>query len=266
MRSRYLFAALKNQLDPPQTVALTLAVRNMIKPDERGVVGLCPSDVALPWTSGCRGGLALAAQNCGWTAPYALTGELTVRDLQVFSVSYCILGHSERRLYLGETEDMIVNRLSAVLSASIIPILCVGETLDQKRSGATAPVIGAQLTSLHKAFKAAAIAPDPAKLIIAYEPMWAISTAGSNLKAKPSDAVSVHDAIRGMLDDLFGAPFGAETSVIFGGGINARNAASFLCRPQIDGALVGGGMQTATGFKGVLDAFYRHDGGSAPER
>jgi triosephosphate isomerase len=159
---------------------------------------------------------------------------------------------------------MIVNRLSAVLAASIIPILCVGETLDQKRSGATATVIRAQLTSLHKALKAGAIAPDPAKVIIAYEPMWAISTAGSTLKAKPRDAVSVHDAIRGMLDDLFGSPFGAETSIIFGGGIDARNATSFLCQPQIDGALVGGGMRTPSGFKGVLDAFHGAEGSAHP--
>lgn len=256
MRSRYLFAALKNQLDPLQTVALALAVRDLIKSRERGLVGLCPSDVALAWTSSCRGELALAAQNCGWTAPYALTGELTVRDLQVFSVPYCIVGHSERRLHLGESEDMIVNRLSAVLAASIIPILCVGETLDQKRSDATVDVVRAQLTSLHKALKVSAIAPDPAKVIVAYEPMWAISTAGSNLKAKPRDAVSIHDAIRGVLDELFGSRFGAATSIIFGGSIDSRNAAAFLCRPEIDGALVGAGMQTASGFKGVLDAFY----------
>ena len=260
MRSRYLFAALKNQLDPLQTVALTLAVRDLIKSREHGLVGLCPSDVAFAWTSNCRGELALVAQNCGWTAPYALTGELTVRDLQVFSAPYCIIGHSERRLHLGESEDMIVKRLSAVVAASIVPILCVGETLDQKRSAATVDVIRAQLAPLHKAFKSSAIAPDPAKVIVAYEPMWAISTAGSNLKAKPSDAASIHDAIRGVLDELFGFRFGAATSVIFGGSIDSRNAAAFLGRPQIDGALVGAGMQTASGFKGVLDAFYRSGG------
>jgi triosephosphate isomerase len=256
MRSRYLFAALKNQLDPPQTVALTLAVRDLIKPRERGVVGLCPSDIALAWTSSCRGGLALAAQNCGWTAPYALTGEITVRDLEVFSAPYCIIGHSERRLHLGESEDIIVHRLSALLAASIVPILCVGETLDQKRGGETVNVITAQLASLHEAFKVNAIAPDPAKVIVAYEPMWAISTAGSNLSATPSDAASIHDAIRGVLDELFGSRFGDATSIIFGGGIDFRNAAAFLSRPEIDGALVGAGMQTASGFKGVLDAFY----------
>jgi triosephosphate isomerase len=260
MRTRYLFAALKNRLDPRQTRDLTLEVRHLVRTRGDGVVGLSPSAAALAWVSGCRGGLALAAQNCGWTAPYALTGELTARDLAVFSVPYCIVGHSERRLHLGETEAMIISRLSALIAASITPILCVGETLDQRRSDATVEVIRAQMQSLLAAFQASGVAPDPAKMIIAYEPMWAISTSGSNLTAKPGDATAVHDAIRGVLDELFGSQFGAATSIIFGGSVDSANAAAFLGRPEIDGALVGSGMQTTPGFVGVLDAFYSADG------
>ena len=86
--------------------------------------------------------------------------------------------------------------------------------------------------------------------------MWAISTSGSNRTAEPRDAVTAHEAVRQLLDELFGPPFGASTSVIFGGGLATHNAASFLSQPGIDGALVGGGMQTAPGFLGVLAAFY----------
>jgi triosephosphate isomerase len=260
MRARYLFAALKNRLDPQQTVALALAVRAAIRPGDPAVVGLCPSAAALAWTGGCRGELVLAAQSCGWNATYALTGQLTVRDLEVFSVPYCIVGHSEQRLYLGETEAMIVHRLSALLSSSIIPILCVGETLDQRRSGAAVEAIRTQLESLRSAFQGIAIGPNPAKVIVAYEPMWAISTSGSNLKAEPSDAVKIHGAIRNVLDELFGSEFGAATSVIFGGSIDPGNAGAYLGQSEIDGALVGAGMQTAPGFLGVLDAFYTAGG------
>lgn len=256
MRTRYLFAALKNRLDPQQTVALTLAVRASVRPDPCAVVGLSPSFAALAWASGCRGALALAAQNCGWSASYSLTGESSLGDLQAFSVGFCIVGHSERRLHLGETEPMIVNRLAALLAGSIIPILCVGETLDERRSDTAVAVIRAQLMSLREAFRASGIAPDPARIIVAYEPVWAISTSGSNLKAEPGDVVRIHGAIRTVLDEMFGSEFGAATSIIFGGSIDAGHAAIYLGQSAIDGALVGTGMQTASGFLGVLDAFY----------
>ena len=112
MRRRYLFAALKNQLDPQQTLALALAVRDRLQPKSVAVVGLCPSAAALAWVSGSRGGLVLAGQNCGWPESYPLTGEVTVEDLPVFSVEYSLVGHSERRLHLGETEAIVVRRLS----------------------------------------------------------------------------------------------------------------------------------------------------------
>jgi triosephosphate isomerase len=166
-RRRYLFAALKNQLDPEQTLALTLAVRDGLQPKSVAVVGLCPSAAALAWVSGSRGGLALAAQNCGWSASYALTGELSARDLAVFSVSYCLVGHSERRLHLGETEAIIVSRLSALFAAQITPILCIGETLAQRRAETTNTVLRSQLHSLREAFRDSGVAPDPARLIVA---------------------------------------------------------------------------------------------------
>jgi triosephosphate isomerase len=260
MRRRFLFAALKNQLDPQQTLALALAVRDRLQPKPVAVVGLCPSAAALAWVSGSRGGLAIAGQNCGWSASYALTGEVTVEDLSVFSVQYCLVGHSERRQHLGETEAIVVRRLSALLAAGLTPILCVEETLQQRRDETTPAVLRTQLGALREAFRKSAIAPDPTKVIVAYEPMWAISTSGSDRTAEPRDAVTSYKAIRPLLDELFGPLFGASTSVIFGGGVDTDNAASFLSQPEVDGALVGSGMQTAAGFLGVLEAFYAAGG------
>jgi len=255
-RRRYLFATFKNRLDPREAVDLTLKVRGLIEPRNGSVVGLCPSALAIPWVNGCKGGLALAAQSCGWTTSYSLTGELSVRDLDVFSVRYCLVGHSERRTYLGETEEIIQRRLEALLSASIVPIICVGESLDERRAGKSVDVIVRQLATLGEAFAACALKPDPFRAIIAYEPMWAISTAGSHLTLTPADAAKSHEAIRQSLDALFGLSFGDATSILFGGSVNAADAESFFDHPAIDGGLVGTGMQTAAGFTDVLAAFY----------
>ncbi len=255
-RRRYLFAALKNQLDPEQTLALTLAVRHAVRAGSADRVGLCPSAAALAWVSGVRGDLELAAQSCGWPASYALTGETSVRDLAVFSVAYCLVGHSERRLRLGETEAVVVARMAALLTAGIHPILCVGETLAQRRADATRAVLKRQLASARDAFQAAGVAPDPARMTVAYEPMWAISTSGSHLEARPRDAADAHAAIRDLLDETFAPSFGAATSVIFGGGLDPANARSFLSQPGVDGALVGSGMHAAPDFLSLVDAFY----------
>lgn len=256
MRRRYLFATLKNRLDPQETVDLMLKVRGLVEPDRVGVIGLCPSSISMPWANSCKGALALAAQDCGWTGSHSLTGEITVQDLQLFSVSHCIVGHSERRVYLAETEEIIQRRLEALLTGAIIPILCVGETLDQRRAGLGTEAVKAQLTSLRQAFCSCGIAPDAEKVIVAYEPMWAISTAGSELSLKPEEAAASHGLVRSSLDELFGKGIGAATSIIFGGSVNSGNAAAFFGHPTIDGGLVGAGMQTAAGFAGVLKAFY----------
>ena len=145
MRARYLFATFKKALSPQESVNLTLAVRDLVQPAGRGTVGICPSAAALAWTGACKGGLALAAQTCGWTASYiySLTGELCVKDIAAFSIRHCIVGHSERRQHLGETEAVIQLRLSALLSADIVPILCLGETLTQRQDQSTVDVLGA---------------------------------------------------------------------------------------------------------------------------
>ena len=256
MRRRYLFATLKNRLDPQETVDLTLKVRGLVEPDHQGVVGFCPSSIAIPWASSCRGALVLGAQSCGWTSSYSLTGEIAVRDLLVFSIAHCIVGHSERRNYLGETEETIQRRLEALLSGSITPILCVGETLDQRRAGSSTQAVKAQLSSLKAAFSSCGIAPDAGSVIVAYEPPWAIGTAGSDLALKPTQAAEAHDLVRRSLDELFGDGFGDATSIIFGGSVNSSNASAFFAHPAIDGGLVGTGMQTANGFADVLKAFY----------
>jgi triosephosphate isomerase len=124
-RIRCLFATLKNRID---TVDLTLAVRGLVRPSDNHVIGICVSAAALSWASACRRSLAAAAQNCGWPASYALTGETSIADLQLFGVEHCIVGHSEPKLHLQVSEETIQRRLSALLAAVTTPILCFGET------------------------------------------------------------------------------------------------------------------------------------------
>ena len=254
-RTRYLFAALKNQLDPLETVSLILNVRQALRPQDKRVVGLCPSAASLAWAGAVRDGLVMVAQNCGWRAPYALTGELTVDDLKVFSVDFCLVGHSERRLHLGETEAIIAQRLAALLRGGVKPVLCVGETLAQKRDGQGLAAIQVQLKSLQWAFQTSQVTCDPARVIIAYEPMWAISTAHSPQIAQPQYVNTVHASIRAMLDNLFAAGFGASTSLLYGGGVDAQTAKSFFDAPEVDGALVGAAMHTPLGFLDLLNRF-----------
>jgi triosephosphate isomerase len=255
-RIRYLFATLKNRVDPADSVDLTSQVRGLVRPGNDRVVGICPSAAALSWVSACRGSLAVVGQNCGWPASYALTGETSIAELQLFGVEHCIVGHSERRFHLQESEDIVQRRMSALFAAAITPILCVGETRAQRQDHATAKVVAAQLRSLPAAFKMSKVEPHPRRFIVAYEPTWAISTSGFAGKVAPNDIVSAHREIREALDQMFGSGFGDATSLIFGGSLNAKTAGPFFRCVGVDGGLVGSGMQTSQGFAGVLKAFY----------
>jgi triosephosphate isomerase len=256
MTQRHLFATLKNRIKPSHTVDLVLAVRGSVQPERSEVVGVCPSSVSLTSVTACKGDLVIAAQNCGWVASYSLTGEISPADLGEYSIRYCIVGHSERRVYLNETESTIEQRLASLLAASITPILCVGESLEERQQNLTGQVLALQLQTLRRAFDRAGVVPRHSSAIIAYEPMWAISTAGSSQTLAPSDAKAAHQTVRQLLNDTLAPSMGDQMSVIFGGSVNEDNAKSFFAIPGVDGGLVGSGMQSEAGFLAVLRDFY----------
>lgn len=191
--------------------------------------------------------VALAAQDVHWEPKGAFTGEVSVPLLEDVGCSYVILGHSERRQYFGETDATVNRKLKAVLGAHPAAIVCVGESLAERDAGQAVSRVDAQVRA-----GLAEIAPaQMARVVVAYEPIWAI---GTGRTASPADAQEVHAAIRSTLTELFGANVAAQTRILYGGSVNEANADSLLSQPDIDGALVGGASLSAEKFLAIVGA------------
>ncbi|MEO5927257.1 MAG: triose-phosphate isomerase [Patescibacteria group bacterium] len=183
---------------------------------------------------------ALAAQDVFWQEEGAFTGEIAPGMLTEFGTAYCLVGHSERRMHLGETDEMVAKKAAAVQKAGISPVVCVGETDAQYKKGETNKVIRAMVQASLAGVKADGRAP----LVIAYEPVWAI---GSGRPCSPQDAKEVHDVIRSVLKKKFGSA-SDEIRVIYGGSVDVRNVSEYLTTTGIEGALVGGASLDPRGF------------------
>jgi triosephosphate isomerase len=193
------------------------------------------------------GGLAVGAQDCAIEPGQgALTGEVSAEQLCDAGCRYVLVGHSERRLVIGDTGEQIVRKFYAAQSAGLVPLLCVGETLEQRESGRTLEVVAGQIGSIVEALGVSVFA----KAVIAYEPVWAI---GSGLTASPQQAQEVHAAIRaGLRGQDSGVAQGVR--IVYGGSVKAANAAELFGMPDIDGGLVGGASLNADEFGAICRA------------
>ncbi|MEJ2803865.1 triose-phosphate isomerase [Comamonadaceae bacterium PP-2] len=187
-----------------------------------------------------QSGVALGAQDVSAQASGAYTGEVSAAMLQDFGVQYVIVGHSERRQYHGETDAVVAAKARAALDAGIVPIVCVGETLEQREAGETASVVGGQLAAV-----LAVLGADAARAVVAYEPVWAI---GTGRTASPEQAQEVHASLRAQLVDA-GAQ---DVPLLYGGSMNAANAASLLAQPDVNGGLIGGASLKAADFLKII--------------
>ena len=194
--------------------------------------------------------IGLAAQNTHWEDSGAWTGELSPTLLVDAGCGYCILGHSERRQFFGETDEGVRKKVGALLVHKVVPILCVGETLEQREAGNTLDVVLGQIDAATEGYDAVALAP----LVVAYEPIWAI---GTGRTAKAEDAQEVHAAIRSRLADLKGRSWADSVRILYGGSVKPSNADELLAQPDVDGALVGGASLTAENFIPIIDAGVR---------
>ena len=177
--------------------------------------------------------MKLGAQNCHWEDQGAYTGEVSPQMLAKLNVSYVIIGHSERRQLFGETDESVNKKLQAVVKHGMTPIVCVGETLEEREAGATAERVTSQTRGAFAAVKGS----DAGSCVVAYEPIWAIGT-GRN--ATPADANDTIGVIRGALRDLYCAPTADGMRIQYGGSVKSGNAGELMAMPEIDGALVGG--------------------------
>jgi triosephosphate isomerase len=189
--------------------------------------------------------IRLAAQNVHWAPKGAYTGEISVTMLREAGCTHVIIGHSERRQYFGETNETVNQRLHAALGAGLIPIACVGETLEEREAGATAPIIERQVSSALRGVGADRIVG----CVIAYEPVWAI---GTGRTASPEQAEEVHGAIRQQLASLYSEAVAARVRILYGGSVKASNVDALMMEPDIDGALVGGASLDATEFTRIV--------------
>lgn len=175
---------------------------------------------------------ALAAQDAFWQEEGAFTGEVSPSMLAEFGTGYCLVGHSERRTYLAETDEMIAKKAHALQKAGISPVICVGETEAQRKKGEALKTVRAQVQAAFAGMKGDGRAP----AVIAYEPLWAI---GSGKACSPLEAKEMHDAIRVVLKKKFPTTFEA-IRIIYGGSVDTRNIAEYMTTTGIDGVLVGG--------------------------
>lgn len=192
-------------------------------------------------------GVGLGAQNMHWEASGAFTGEVAPKMVAEFC-QYVILGHSERRAYFGETDEMVNKKVKAALAVGLTPIMCVGETLDENEAGQTADVVSWQVKG-----GLDGLTPEEAvKIVVAYEPVWAI---GTGRAATSQQAQDVHaNVVRKSLADLFGKDAAEAIRIQYGGSVNAKNAAELFGMPDIDGALVGGASLKAADFIAIVKA------------
>lgn len=212
-------------------------------------VVLCPPYTALSAAAeALRGsGIFLSAQNMYWEEQGAFTGEISPLMLREIGCKYVILGHSERRQYFGETDEAVNKKVKAALKHGLIPIVCVGETLEEREAGITEKVISTQV-------KGALTGLDPAQtagLVVAYEPVWAI---GTGRTASDDDAQKVNAFIRGLLVEIAGSEAAEKVRIQYGGSVKPENAAGLMAKPDIDGALVGGASLKPDSFAGIIKA------------
>ena len=212
-------------------------------------VALCPPSVYLAAVGETLAGSAvgLGGQNLYAAGDGAFTGEVNAQMLCDVGCHYVILGHSERRTLMGETDEQVSEKLAAALADNLIPIVCVGETLDQREAGETESVVGTQIRGSLKGLDDAR-APG---VVIAYEPVWAI---GTGKTASPEQAEEVHAFIRGLLGELFSPEISEQVRIQYGGSVKPGNAKELLGQPNIDGALVGGASLKVDDFVAIIEA------------
>jgi triosephosphate isomerase (TIM) len=223
--------------------ALATAVRDGLKRPRGVEVVLCPPFTALAAVADILGSgpIRLGAQSCHWEASGAYTGEISPIMLADVGCRYVLVGHSERRREMGETDEQINRKVRSALAHGLTPVLCVGETADERRQGLTFTTVEGQLRAGLAGMTGDAIV----KAVLAYEPMWAI---GTGVNATPAQAAEVHGYLRGLLSELTSKEASQTIRILYGGSVKPENADTLAAEPEIDGALVGGASLNAQGF------------------
>jgi triosephosphate isomerase (TIM) len=247
MRKKVMAANWKMNKTPDETRDYLREFLPLVAGHDRDEIVLCPpyTDVAVAIEEATGTNVAIGVQNVHWKAEGAYTGEISAPMLLALGVTHVIIGHSERRQYFGETDDTVNLRLKTALESGLTPICCVGEVLEEREAGATDDVLRRQCT---RAFHAIS-AKKAAKLIVAYEPVWAI---GTGKTATPELAAEAHAVIRHEAGKVFGEEFAGNLRILYGGSVKPDNAAALMAQEEIDGALVGGASLDPKSFAEIV--------------
>ena len=191
-------------------------------------------------------GIGVGAQNVHFEKEGAYTGEISAAMLQEIGVDYCIVGHSERRQYFGETDETVNRKLKTLLPTGIVPILCVGEVLEEREEGREQEVVRSQVMKAFEGIEG----NDAEKVVIAYEPVWAI---GTGRTASPQQANDMCGCIRAVLEELYDDVISDRVVIQYGGSVKPENATEIMNMEEIDGALVGGASLEASKFSEIIN-------------
>jgi len=248
-RRKFIAGNWKMNTTRAEAVALASSIAAKVGSSSAVDVAVCPPNVYLEAVGQAikNSAVGLGAQNCYHEAKGAFTGEISPQMARDIGCGYVILGHSERRQVFKESNQDVNRKVLAVLSVSLTPIVCVGESLDQRQSGQTAAIVREQIEGSLAGLSAEQIL----KIVIAYEPIWAI---GTGVVDTPEQAEEIHADLRRLLETRYNSQVASAVRIQYGGSVNAENAGSLLTQPNIDGALVGGASLKADTFLAIVAA------------
>ncbi|HUI79146.1 MAG TPA: triose-phosphate isomerase [Bryobacteraceae bacterium] len=248
MRKPVMAGNWKMYKTPAETTAFLEKFRPMVAQSQHCEIVICPPftnlAAAVAAAQGTR--IAIGAQNIGWAKEGAFTGEVAGPMIRATGATHVIVGHSERRQYYGETDETVLKRTQAALEFSLTPIVCVGERLEEREAGRTEEV----LVSQFQKGIAGLTADQFARIVIAYEPVWAI---GTGKTATPEIAADAHRTIRAQVRAKFGGPAGDAIRILYGGSVKPDNVKSLMAQPEIDGSLVGGASLEPGAFASIVN-------------
>jgi triosephosphate isomerase len=232
---------------PAEAKAFVDAFLPLVAGHDRDEIALFPSPVLLPTvTAACNASnVAVGCQNMHFAEEGAYTGETSVGQLLAVGATHTLIGHSERRQYFGETNEIVNKKLHTALKHAVVPVVCIGEVLAEREAGLTEAVLKTQIAGAFAGITAEAAGP----IVIAYEPVWAI---GTGKTATPQMAVEAHKIIRAEVARLLGAEVAAAMRILYGGSVKPDNATALLGEEEIDGALVGGASLKPDSFTAIV--------------
>jgi triosephosphate isomerase (TIM) len=248
MRKPVMAGNWKMYKTPAETIAFFEKFKPLTTSAAHCEIVICPPFTSLTAAADATRGsnIRIGSQNIAWAKEGAFTGEISGGMLQAAGATHAIVGHSERRQYFGETDETVLKRTQAALEAGLMPIVCVGERLEEREAGTTEAVLAGQF----RKGIAGLSGQQFEKIVIAYEPVWAI---GTGKTATPEIAADAHRAIRGQVREKFGAGAADAVRILYGGSVKADNARVLMAQPEIDGVLVGGASLDPVSFASIVN-------------